>query len=246
MKKKKIIIMGATSGIGREVALIYIKKGWKVGICGRRLQELYELKSLSTETIEIAQIDITTPNAPIILLDLIKRLDGMDIYFHSSGIGKQNHTLDSNIEIETLRTNGEGFVRMIDTAFNYFRDNSEEGHIVAITSIAGTKGIGVAPSYSATKRFQNTYLQCLSQLIQMKKLNIHITDIRPGFVATNLLNDNYKYPMVLSPEKVAKKIVKAIEKKQRIHIIDWKYRILTFLWQLIPNHIWEHLNIHTH
>jgi len=238
--------MGATSGIGREVALIYIKKGWKVGICGRRLQELYELKSLSTETIEIAQIDITTPNAPIILLDLIKRLDGMDIYFHSSGIGKQNHTLDSNIEIETLRTNGEGFVRMIDTAFNYFRDNSEEGHIVAITSIAGTKGIGVAPSYSATKRFQNTYLQCLSQLIQMKKLNIHITDIRPGFVATNLLNDNYKYPMVLSPEKVAKKIVKAIEKKQRIHIIDWKYRILTFLWQLIPNHIWEHLNIHTH
>ena len=84
------------------------------------------------------------------------------------------------------------------------------------------------------------------KLIQIKKLNIHITDIRPGFVATNLLNDNYKYPMVLSPEKVAKKIVKAIEKKQRIHIIDWKYRILTFLWQLIPNHIWEHLNIHTH
>jgi len=246
MKKKKIIIMGATSGIGREVALIYIKKGWKVGVCGRRLQELYELKSLSTETIEIAQIDITTPNAPIILFDLIKRLGGMDIYFHSSGIGKQNHTLDSNIEIETLRTNGEGFVRMIDTAFNYFRDSSEEGHIVAITSIAGTKGIGVAPSYSATKRFQNTYLQCLSQLIQMKKLNIHITDIRPGFVATNLLNDNYKYPMVLTPERVANKIVKAIEKKRRIHIIDWKYRILTFLWQLIPNHIWEHLNIHTH
>ena len=238
--------MGATSGIGREVALIYIKKGWKVGVCGRRLQELSELKSLSTETIEIAQIDITTSDAPTILFDLIKKLDGMDIYFHSSGIGEQNHTLDSNIEIETLRTNGEGFVRMIDTAFNYFRDSSKEGHIVAITSIAGTKGIGVAPSYSATKRFQNTYLQCLSQLIQIKKLNIHITDIRPGFVATNLLNDNYKYPMVLSPEKVAKKIVKAIEKKQRIHIIDWKYRILTFLWQLIPNHIWEHLNIHTH
>ncbi len=236
--------MGATSGIGREVALIYIKKGWKVGLCGRRIQELYDLKSLSPETIEIAQIDIRNTDSPTILLDLIKRLGGLDIYFHSSGIGKQNRHLDQNIETETLQTNGEGFVRMIDTAFNYFRDIPEGGHIAAITSIAGTKGIGVAPSYSATKRFQNTYLQSLVQLAGMEKLNIHITDIRPGFVSTALLNDNHNYPMMLSPDKVALEIADALEKKCRIRVIDWKYRILTSLWKMIPGRIWEKLNIY--
>lgn len=245
MERKRIIIMGATSGIGREVALIYIKRGWKVGVCGRRLQELYDLKKLSPDSVELARIDITDTNAPTVLLELIKRLGGMDIYFHGSGIGKQNKALDSNIEITTIRTNCEGFARMVNTAFNYFRNINDNGHIVIISSIAGTKGLGVAPSYSATKRFQNSYLQCLVQLANMEKRKIHFTDIRPGFVSTALLSDNYKYPFMLSPDKVASAIVHAIDKKSRICIIDWKYRILTYLWMLIPNRIWEHLNIQT-
>ena len=80
------------------------------------------------------------------------------------------------------------------------------------------------------------------QLARMNKLNISFTDIRPGFVATPLLKDN-SYPMLMKATDVAKDIVKAISKKKRVAIIDWKYRILVFFWRLIPRWIWVRLPI---
>jgi len=112
-----------------------------------------------------------------------------------------------------------------------------------ISSIAGTKGLGIAPAYSATKRFQNTYIDALEQLSGMQKLNIRFTDIRPGFVATNLLNDGKNYPMLMQTEKVAKLIVKALNRKKRVAVIDWKYSILVFFWKLIPRCIWKRMNV---
>jgi len=84
---------------------------------------------------------------------------------------------------------------MIGCAYRYFA-NKGGGHIACITSIAGTKGLGPAPAYSATKAMQNTYLQALEQLAACKHHNIHFTDIRPGFVATPLLKDD-KYPLLM-------------------------------------------------
>lgn len=110
----------------------------------------------------------------------------MDLFFLSSGIGSQNPDLKPEIELNTARTNVEGFTRMVTAAFNHFKTQGG-GHIAVISSIAGTKGLGIAPAYSATKRFQNTYIEALAQLSRMQHLNIHFTDIRPGFVATDLL-----------------------------------------------------------
>ena len=119
---------------------------------------------------------------------LIDKVGGMDLFLLSSGIGFQNTNLNMEVELNTAYTNVEGFIRMVDTAFIYFR-KSGGGHLAVISSIAGTKGLGVAPAYSATKRFQNTYIDALEQLSYLQKLNIRFTDIRPGFVATDLLND---------------------------------------------------------
>lgn len=140
----------------------------------------------------------------------------MDVYLHCSGIGSQNKQLEPETEINTLRTNGEGFTRMVITAFNYFKETGC-GHIAVISSIAGTKGIGIAPSYSATKRFQNTYMEALEQLARLQKLNINFTDIRPGFVATPLLK-NDKYPMMMQATEVAGQIVKTIYKKDGLKL----------------------------
>ena len=131
---------------------------------------------------------------------------------------------------------------MITAAYNYMAANGG-GHIAAITSIAGTKGLGPAPSYSATKAFQNTYLQSLEQLANARQLNIRFTDIRPGFVATPLLNDGNHYPILLRPEAVAKDIVKAIERKKHIRVIDWRWRIITAFWRRIPRFVWRRLRL---
>ena len=120
---KKAIVMGATSGIGMEVAKLLAAKGWQVGIAGRRIERLQALISQGGIT-SYQQIDVTSPNAPAQLLELINKLGGMDLYFHSSGIGWQNNSLDIEKEMKTLETNGLGFTRMVDTAFNWFAAQS--------------------------------------------------------------------------------------------------------------------------
>jgi len=240
---KKAIVVGATSGIGHEVAKELLRKGWKVGAAGRRLPLLEEFKR-ENPSVEIQQIDITKDEATDNLQQLIDKLGGMDLYFHASGIGFQNVNLEMSIELKTAETNVVGFTRMVDFAFDYFRNNGG-GHIAVISSIAGTKGLGVAPAYSATKRFQNTYLDALEQLAHLQKLKISFTDIRPGFVDTGLLSDGEKYPMLLRADKVAKSIVQAVENGKRRKVIDWRYATLTFFWSLIPDCVWKRLPIKT-
>ena len=239
---KRAVIMGATSGLGYEVARLLLADGWKLGVAGRREENLKKLHSEYPGQVCIKAIDVKDCNADKALLSLIDELGGMDMYFHSSGIGYQNAKLDADIELNTLETNGTGFTRLVGTAFRYFKEKGI-GHIAVISSIAGTKGLGVAPAYSATKRFQNTYIDALEQLAGMQKLNIRFTDIRPGFVATSLLNDGKNYPMLMKTSYAAKLIVKALKRNKRIAVIDWKYSILVFFWKLIPRCIWKRMKV---
>jgi short-subunit dehydrogenase len=238
---KRIIIVGATSGIGMEVAKLFLQNNYQVGIAGRRKEKLDILKNEFSENCFTEIIDVTQVSAAENLLKLIEQLGGMDIFFLSSGIGSQNTTLNPEIELATANTNATGFIRMTTAAFNYFSQNGG-GQLAVISSIAGTKGLGVAPAYSATKRMQNIYIDALEQQAKMRKLNIRFTDIRPGFVKTDLLKAG-KYPLVMKPEKVAKSIFRAVVKKKRRIIIDWRYKILVFFWKMIPNWLWKSLPI---
>lgn len=237
---KKAIVIGASSGIGMEVGKLLISDGWKIGIAARRTDRLLELKAKSPQMVEVETIDVNSDEAEDLLLSLIAVTGGMDLFFYAPGIGKQNPTLDPDIETSTVVTNALGFTKMIGAAYRYMAKNGG-GHIAAITSIAGTMGLGPAPSYSATKAFQNTYLEALEQQANMRKLQIRFTDVRPGFVGTALLNDGNRYPMMLRKEDVAYEIVEAIRKHKHVCVIDWRWRIVTTLWRCIPKCVWRHL-----
>jgi len=239
---KRAIIVGASSGIGLEVARRLLADGWHLGVAARREELLLSLKQSAPERVEMMGIDVTKQEADEQLQKLIEQLGGMDLYFHSSGIGKQNRTLEADIELQTMETNAVGFTRMIGAAYRYFAEQGH-GHIVAITSIAGTKGLGPAPSYSATKAMQATYLQALEQQAHQRRLDIRFTDIRPGFVDTALLSGSFRYPMLLRPEKVAQEITDAISHQYHVRIIDWKYRLLTALWRRIPRSLWRNMKL---
>ena len=238
---RQAIIVGASSGMGREVARLLLADGWQVGIMARREEALLELRAEAPSRVEVEVCDITQEEAPEKLLNLIGRMGGVDLYFHASGIGKQNEGLDSKVEDDTVNTNVLGFTRMLDAAFNYMAVN-RGGHIAVISSIAGTKGLGPAPSYSATKAFQNTYIQALEQLSNKRGLKIRFTDIRPGFVATPLIEGS-DYPMLLDKTRTAKAIVRAVYAKKHICIIDWRYKLVVFFWRLIPNALWRRLDL---
>lgn len=239
---KKVVIIGASSGIGLQVARLLLAEGYQLGVAARREDRLQALKQEAPDRVETAVIDVTAEDAAQRLRALIDKLGGMDLFFYASGIGKQNRTLTPDIELNTVNTNGMGFTRMIGEAYRYFAERGE-GHIAAITSIAGTKGLGPAPSYSATKAMQNVYLEALEQQANARGLNIKFTDIRPGFVDTDLLSGDFHYPMMLKPDKVARQIVAAIEGKRHVKVVDWKYAILTPLWRLVPRILWRHVKL---
>ena len=241
---KRAIVIGASSGIGKEVARLLLADGWHLGVAARRIGLLEELRSEYPELVTVAEIDVTSEDAPRKLLDLIDEMGGVGLFFYSSGIGKQNMLFDKEIEMRTVETNVKGFTQMIDTIYNYMSEH-QGGHIAAISSIASTKGLGAAPSYSATKSFQAHYIEALQQQANMRNLNIRFTDIRPGFVDTALLGDGHKYPLLLRTEDVARQIVSAVYKEKGRCIIDWRYRLLTFFWCLIPRWLWVRLKIKT-
>lgn len=170
---KKAIIIGATSGLGLETARLLAQRGWQVGLAGRREDRLLQLKSEFPAHTVIQRLDVTDGDADRQLHLLIEKLGGMDLFLLCAGIGRQNPNLLPGTELDTAQTNVIGFTRMTTTAFDYFRQQGG-GHIAVISSIAGTKGLGAAPAYSATKRFQNTYIEALEQLAGMQHLPIRL------------------------------------------------------------------------
>lgn len=234
---KRIVIVGATSGIGRAVAELFQDMGWTVGVAGRRTDLLDEVTARAPRQTFAQRIDVTEAEAAESLATLVARIGGMDVYLHCAGTGNQNLNLEPSIEMETMDTNATGFTRMVGVAYRYFAANGG-GRIAVVSSIAGTRGLGAAPAYSATKRFQNIYLDALEQLAYKRRLPIRFTDIRPGFVRTALLGGK-PYPMLMEPHRVAHHIVKAIVTGRRRVVIDWRYAVLVGLWRMMPSPIWK-------
>lgn len=267
----KAIVVGASSGMGREVARLLLKDGWTVGIVARRgallesLAREYSASVLTNESLAkkpltdeslvdkplvdkvggkvlVREIDVTSSDADSCLRRLIDEMGGIDLYFHAAGVGWQNYSLDKTKELRTVEVNSLGFARMTGEAFRYFASVGH-GRIAVISSIAGTKGLGPSPAYSATKAFENIYLQALEQQAKTRRLDIHFTDIRPGFVRTALIDDGTHYPMVLDPVRTAQRIVAAIYQRRHVVVIDWRWRILTFFWRLLPSWVWRRITL---
>ena len=242
---KRVIVVGATSGIGREVALCMLRRGWLLGVAGRREEALEELRESFPEQVVAYPIDVTREDAAERLMLLIRQRGGMDVFFLASGTGHQNPSLEEEIEVRTAETNVTGFIRMVTAAYRYFASQGG-GHIAVISSIAGTKGMGMAAAYSASKRFQNIYIDALAQLSHKQNTRIRFTDIRPGFVDTPLLEGGgQKYPMLMRADRVACFIMRAMDRRRRVVIIDRRYRVLVFIWRLMPQWLWERLTLFT-
>lgn len=241
---KKAIIIGATSGLGREVASRLVAEGWTVGITGRRSDALESFRSeRQSGMVYVSTMDVTHEDSVDALDSLIEQIGSPDLLFYVSGVGYQNPELDVDKEIKIVKTNCEGMVRIVDHFMNYIRNHKhdyiQKAHIAVITSVAGVMALGAAPAYSATKKMQSTYLSALAQLSRMENIPVCFTDIRPGFVATDILNPNKHYPLIMTKEKAANHIMKALRSRKRIYTFDWPFRIATFIYKFIPRCIWE-------
>lgn len=229
---KKAIIVGASSGIGLELAKILVDNNYKVGITGRRKEALEKLRSSKPSSYEVAVFDATTMNNPESLTQLSHSLGGIDLLIISAGTGELNPTLDYDLERPTIDLNVSAFTQIADWGYQYFHEK-KDGHLVAITSIGGLRGGRHAPAYNASKAYQINYLEGLRQKAFSDKLDLTITDIRPGFVDTAMAKGEGQF-WVAPPQKAARQIMKLIKRKKSVGYVTKRWIVFALLLKLLP------------
>lgn len=237
---KKAIIIGATSGIGKELAKVVSQNNYIVGLAGRRMHLLDELKEGLPDNSFIKHIDIAKPDEAMDQLnDLISEMGDVDLIVISSGIGFINNDLHWSNEKETIDVNVSGFTAMANVAMHHFLLKGS-GHLVGISSIAALRGDSSSPAYNASKAFISNYMEGLRKKISQKGLPIVITDIQPGYVDTALAKGEGLF-WVASPQKAAQQIYNAIDRKKKHAYITKRWRLIGWLMKTMPEFIYNRM-----
>lgn len=233
MVQQRVIIVGGTTGIGRAMSVLYLRKGFAVGVSGRTHQALESLQEqYAGHKLAVQCFDVNANDRRQQLQTLIEALGGMDVFIYCAGIGVVSHDLNEANELATFNTNTTAFHDLTIFAFNYFLSKKQHGHIVGISSIASNRGLHAAPAYNASKAFMSNYLEGLWFKARKMKAPISVTDIQPGFVATKMAQGNLFW--VVPVEKAARQIIAAIEKKKKKAYISKRWRLVAMLMRLAP------------
>jgi short-subunit dehydrogenase len=235
---KRAIVIGATSGIGRELAEMLVEKEYSVGITGRRQELLAEIQAQNPTRFITQPLDVTDLATTTAQLDaLVQALGGLDLLILSSGTGDLNPRLNLGIEQQPIQTNVLGFTNVIDWAFTYF-EHQKHGHIVAISSIAGLRGGRLAPAYNASKAYQINYLEGLRQKAAKLSVPLVVTDIRPGLVNTDMAKGENLF-WVMPVHKVALQIISAIDHEKHVVYVSKRWGLIARLLKIIPHSMYE-------
>lgn len=233
MNKKSIIIIGATSGIGKALFEKYAAEGNRLGIVGRRTNLLDELRCQHTSNTYTATADITKRvEAEQAICQLYKELGNFDLAIVCSGRGDLNPSLNYDVERPTLDTNVTGWTFVIDMLYHIFEQQGH-GHLVAITSAGGLRGEPMAPAYSATKAYQINYIEALRKKAFKAGGKIVVTDVRPGLVDTAMAKGEGLF-WVMPVENVARQICAAIRRKKPKVYVTKRWRVLAFINKNLP------------
>ncbi|MBN9383670.1 MAG: SDR family NAD(P)-dependent oxidoreductase [Chitinophagaceae bacterium] len=235
---QKIIIIGATSGIGRELARIYAAEGHLVGVTGRRRELLDSLRQEFPDHILTECFDATASDTPQYLTTLTNKLGGLDMLIYNAGWGDLTEELDWTVDKATVDINVNGFLAAIHFGWRHFVSQGH-GHLVTISSIAANRGNRHSPAYSAGKAFQSTYFEGLH--IKARKLGIplYVSDIQPGFVATKMAKGPQFW--VAPVDKAARQIVAAVRRKKWRAYITRRWWLVAKLARWMPDFIYHRI-----
>jgi short-subunit dehydrogenase len=237
---KTAIVIGATSGIGKELALVLSHKGYTVCATGRRTERLDTLKSELSNPFLIRKMDVSKPSEAIkIFQSIVSELVRVDLVVISAGTGFLDSRFRWENDKQTIDVNVIGFTAIANAAYHQFREQ-QSGHLVGISSIAALRGGGDAPAYNASKAFISTYLQGIRQKVAKLNIPIVVTDVRPGFVDTDMAKGKGLF-WVQSPQKAAMQIYIAIKKKKSMAYITKRWRLIAWLLKILPDAVYHRM-----
>lgn len=241
MTQKRIIITGATSGLGYELAELCLQKNYLVGVTGRRTERFQDLKANYPEHVFPAFMDVSQAEDSVDKLrNLIEEMGGMDILVLNAGVsGNEDYKSWETLK-RVIDVNVSGFVALANYAMNYF-ERQPEGQIVGISSMAGFFGYGRSPTYTASKAFVSNYMQGLRQRARRMECNLVITDIKPGFVATEMTANRTDMFWVIDSPTAARQMLRTIESRKSYGYVSRRWRLVAWLLSLLPNRLFDRI-----
>ncbi|MCP9767127.1 SDR family NAD(P)-dependent oxidoreductase [Lacihabitans sp. LS3-19] len=230
---KKVIIIGATSGIGKSLAKYYAQHEYEVGITGRRSGLLTEIaRELPDSKFFAAEMDVAQAQSAIeILNDLVEKMGGVDIIVINAGVGFPKANLEQ--ELQTVDVNARGFLALAHWSYQHFKLKGK-GKLVGISSVAAVRSSPYSPEYHATKAFMASYLEGLRLRSKKWKDGVDVIEIRPGYVDTDMTKGQKGMFWVATPEKAAKQIFKAVDANKSVAYITRRYRLIGLLVSILP------------
>jgi len=246
---KTVVITGASSGIGKALALEFAQRGYNLGLAARRLDKLESLRAeialmpgcqnLQVEIIELDVNDVQTVGPS--LHTVFSHLNRVDVMIVNAGVNKITGVGKGqlNDELALMQTNLLGAIATVNAAVEWFKQNGG-GHVVGISSLASLTPIPKQAAYCATKAGFSMYLDAAA--IELRKYKIDFTKILPGFVQTDIVENMEKYPFIVSAEQAAKEMANHIEKRKAVGVVPgYPWKVLKPLLANMPTRVWRYM-----
>lgn len=246
IQNKVVLISGASSGIGKKIALQALKKGAFVSICARNHDALLAIeKEFNNANFFFVVADVSNENdCKNWIAESKKRFGKIDILINNAGISMRALFADADVSVieEVMNINFWGTVYCTKHALPHIE--AQNGTIVGISSIAGYKGLPARTGYSASKFAMQGFLEALR--IEMIPKKVHVMWVSPGFTSSNIrntaLNNDGKAQQetpldekkLMSAEQCAAIIINAIEKQKRTVVMTFQGKLTVWLNKFFP------------
>jgi short-subunit dehydrogenase len=246
---QKVMVVGASRGIGREIALLHLRKGGRVALLGRNTSDLKSIPESKEEESRstILACDVRKfSEIPAIFEKVVSELGGLDkIYYCSGSLEPQKpNEYNTSKDITMLETNLVGAVAFLNLASDYFQ-NQKSGSIIGISSVAGERGRQGNPVYNASKAGLNVYLEALR--FRLASHNVKVYTMKPGYVKTDMLKGlklkDSGFLAPISASYAAELINDAVEEGRESAFIPSKWSLVALILRWLPNFVFKKLSI---
>lgn len=238
---RAVFITGGTTGMGMELAKLYLSQGWKVGVCGRDRKKFDENFTAHRDNVSFYPLDVADRTELKAAVQDFSRSIGLDLMIANAGIGYKFKTKvpDFEYSYKMVHVNLLGVMYAFEAALDVMIPR-QKGHLVVVSSIAGFNGLPGVSAYSATKAAVQKYAESLH--LDMRQFNIHVTTLCPGFVETPLTASNHHVmPFIMKAPRAAEVMARAIEKKKMIYSFPFFFSSIVRLLSMLPRPIYRFL-----
>ena len=239
---KKIWITGASSGIGKALAIKFAKEGWQVAASARRKNLLDEI-SKSNENIFSFPLDVTdSEKCKEVFNEIREKFKEIDISVFCTGIHDPESEKRFNLESVTkiMNINFFGTINSVNAAYEYYRER-KSGHLSIVSSVAGFRGLPAGGAYCASKSALTTFAESL--YLDLERFNVKVSVVHPGFIKTPMTDKNtFPMPMIKSAEFAADKMFDGLTKTKVFEIhFPKQFTFIMKILKIMPN--WLYLKI---